>query len=145
MISKVKFNVRDVAASLLIVLPLVAIAISSFHPVERKLKKTDEDKRGIVNSLSKAAFLYKEKIGVFPSNAQALHDDGIIDWVPDEPQNYIFKDDGENFIIYTRAESLAFREYCSGEVTNILYSSKHSRTDLVCGEDPTPGDQKFVN
>lgn len=145
MFSKLKIPVRDLVVGLFIVSPLLIIAISSFHPIERGLEKEDENKRGVVNSLSKASLLYKEQIGTYPSDAVALNSEGIIDWIPENPEKYVFKSDSEHLIIYTQAESMAFKEYCSGEDANILYSSRNSRTDLVCGDNPVPGDQKFIN
>lgn len=141
-----KLKPRDLVLGFLILTPLILIAMYSFGPSERAAIAEDKTKRSVVSSLANAAVLYSTAYGVFPDSSNQMQESGVIDWSAD-PNQYIFKlsDDKTKLIIYAEAQSLAIREYCSGEVTNILYSTSGDKLDYVCGESPDINNLNFVN
>lgn len=143
MFSKLKIKPRDLFFAFLLLTPLLALGYISYNPSEQAAIKEDEHKRSVVNSLAKASQIYKDEFDVYPNDLKELYSSGVLDW---EPSSHFFlKSSDEEIIIFTKANSLSYVEYCSGEDTNFLYSSVEKRTDIVCGEDVAAGEQKFIN
>lgn len=146
MYKKLKFNPKDLLIGFLILIPVIIVAIYSYNPSERAAIAEDKAKRSVVSSLANAALVYKTAYGVLPESSNQMQESGVIDWSAD-PNQYFFKlsEDKTKLIIYAEARSLAVREYCSGEVTNILYSTSGDKLDYVCGEEIDINNLNFVN
>lgn len=145
MLEKFKFNPKDLFIGLIILIPLIVVTIYSYNPSERALIKNDEQKRNVVNALGKASLDYFLEFGKYPSNASALNENGVLDYIPDNPDQYKFLSDQENLAIYTPIYSLAWRELCEGQTSYVLYSVKHTRSGVVCGENLNASGIEFMN
>jgi len=141
MLSKLKFNPRDLLVGLLILSPVFVLAYFVYNPDEQALKKTDNENKENINLIARALEPYYKKEGFYP---ESLSPEIFLSYTPANLNySYLVSIDRKKMIIYTEAKSLAWREYCSGSVSQILFSSEDNRTDIVCGETPLPGKQRF--
>lgn len=140
-VSRFSFSVRNLAVGLLLVAPVFVLGFFVYNPPEQKALKQDKARQDTINVLARALEPQYKKDGAYPATL------GVLEFTPPELERYIYRvsEDGQNMIVYTDAESLAWKEYCQNTPAKILYSSKDSRTAIVCGASPSPGSQDFVN
>lgn len=141
MLSKLKFNPRDLLVGLIILTPVFVLSYFVYNPEEQNAKKIDSYNKENINLIARALEPYFKKEGVYP---QSLSPDAFLSYTPANLNyNYLVSIDRKSMVIYTAAKSLAWKEYCPESVSQILFSSEENRTDIVCGETPASGKQRF--
>lgn len=128
---------KNLMLGALILFPMLVLSVLVYNPGERASVKVDKDREGTVSYMGR---LIKGSIdtGVevpYKPDPEGCGGDGA----------YCYVASGAGFIVYSKATSIARKEYCSQQETYILYSSVDNFTGLVCGNSPSVGKQKFAN
>lgn len=149
-LSKLKFNPKDLLIGLLIISPALYFAVRAYNPPEQAAITRDTQAQETLNIVARGLTPFFQKNSTFPvcpetGWVECLVSAGALDFTP-QVDGFIYKTNNDNteVIIYTRAESLAWRQKCLEGTAHILYSSSLGRTDMVCGT-PSPENVKFVN
>lgn len=131
---------RNIFGGLLILSPIFMLLYLVYNPAERDLIKRDTENKNTINVLSRALETHFKKNGVYPQSLD------LLETLPYDIHQYGYtvSKDGGSIVIFSKAHSLAWREYCLEGESYITYSSVDERTAIVCSP-PTPGPQKFVN
>ncbi len=126
---------------LLILLPVIVLVYFVYNPSERAATARDEVRKNTVSVLARGLTTSFKKDGVYPSDLR------VLETLPADINDYTYKVSkrGDAIVLYARAESLSWKEYCFKETALITYSSNSERTGVVCSNSPTPGPQEFVN
>lgn len=173
MLSSFKSTARNLLIALFILSPIFILSFFVYNPGEKAAISRDEERQNNVRALARATENYFSENSVYPTS-EACSDKWISNCllsvktlvaapgtIPHtlsgkecqyETQNggrengYCFSSDEsrKNIVIYTEAESMAWREFCEQGTTLILYSSFDKRDELVCTGIPTPGKQRFA-
>gem|GEM_PF-4669882 len=139
MLDKAGFNFFSLIVNFFILTPVFVFGVMVHNPKEKSIAFNDNQKREIVNILSRSLEGYFDKNGFYPESLEDL------EYSPGCGNcGYLISADKKEIVIYDKVESLRLTEYCNGQDTSILYSSRHKRTALVCGE-PKVNNFKFVN
>jgi hypothetical protein len=128
---------RDMAAAIAFILPVVYLVVLIYNPSERAAVKADNDRQGTVSYMGrviKGSVDTKVEVPYKPDSEDCSGDGA-----------YCYVAIGADFIVYSKATSMAWKEYCSQQETYTLYSSVDNFTGLVCGGTPKVGKQKFAN
>jgi hypothetical protein len=135
-LSKLKFSIKDLLIAFLALFPIFVLAVAVYNPAERDAIARDKESSGLVSYMAR---LINQSVSAGTPNPYKLSEPNCSG---DEKTCYLVS--GSGYVVFTKAQSLAWRQYCLDGTAFITYSSSENRTDIVCAL-PTPGLQEFVN